>query len=162
MEHVLEINEDELELSRFTIDGKIDSTDVSMLWKPNLHCVSYLHMRERIRIWSPISYRVRRICLTTRYRIVTIQIWWELTISNEENVQDNAIGISFRRRDQITPDVIWSVFGKVVQSDATVNALDKLILTDHSIKYQSVIVGESLLRVNHLKHGTFETEYYKS
>jgi hypothetical protein len=30
-----------------------------------------------------------------------------ITISNEENVQDKAIGISFRRRDQLTPDVIW-------------------------------------------------------
>jgi hypothetical protein len=41
-----------------------------------------------------------------------------ITISNEENVQDKAIGISFRRRDQLTPDVIWSVFGKVAQSNA--------------------------------------------
>jgi hypothetical protein len=39
----------------------------------------------------------------------------EITISNEVNVQDKAIGISFRRKDQITPDVIWSVFGKVVK-----------------------------------------------
>jgi hypothetical protein len=33
-----------------------------------------------------------------------------ITISNEENVQDKAIGISFRWRDQLT-HVIWSVFG---------------------------------------------------
>jgi hypothetical protein len=47
-----------------------------------------------------------------------------ITISNEENVQDKAIGISFRRRDQLSPDVIWSGFGKVAQSNARFNALD--------------------------------------
>jgi hypothetical protein len=57
-----------------------------------------------------------------------------IAISNEENVQDKAIGISFRRNDQITPDVIWSVFGKVVQSNARLNALDKLVLTMHYVK----------------------------
>jgi hypothetical protein len=30
-----------------------------------------------------------------------------ITISNEVNVQDKAIGISFRRKDQINSDVIW-------------------------------------------------------
>jgi hypothetical protein len=30
-----------------------------------------------------------------------------ITISNEKNVQDKAIGISFRRQDQLTPDGIW-------------------------------------------------------
>jgi hypothetical protein len=57
-----------------------------------------------------------------------------ITISNEDNVQDKAIGISFRRKDQITPDVIWSVFGKVAQSNARFNALDKLVLTVHYVK----------------------------
>jgi hypothetical protein len=57
-----------------------------------------------------------------------------ITISNEENVQDKAIGISFRRRDQLTRDVIWSVFGKVAQSNARFNAVDKLILNIHYVK----------------------------
>jgi hypothetical protein len=57
-----------------------------------------------------------------------------ITISIEENVQDKAIGISFRRKDQITPDVIWTVFGKVAQSNARFNALDKLILNIHYVK----------------------------
>jgi hypothetical protein len=35
-----------------------------------------------------------------------------ITISNEENVQDKAIGISFRMKDQLIPDVIWLVSGK--------------------------------------------------
>ena len=41
-----------------------------------------------------------------------------ITISNEVEVKDRAIGISFRRKDQITGDVIWSVFEKVGQSYA--------------------------------------------
>jgi len=45
-----------------------------------------------------------------------------ITISNEVNVADKVIGISLRRKDQITPDVIWSVFGKVAQSSARFNA----------------------------------------
>jgi hypothetical protein len=36
-----------------------------------------------------------------------------LSISNEVNVQDKAIGLSFRRKDQLTADVIWNVFQKV-------------------------------------------------
>jgi hypothetical protein len=34
----------------------------------------------------------------------------DITINNEVNVQDKAIGINIRRKDQITGDVIWSVF----------------------------------------------------
>jgi hypothetical protein len=52
-----------------------------------------------------------------------------ITISNEVNVQDKEIGISFRRMDKITSNVIWSVFEKVAQSNARFNALDKLVMT---------------------------------
>jgi hypothetical protein len=47
-----------------------------------------------------------------------------LTIRNEVNAQDKAIGISFRRKDQLSEDIIWSVFEKVAQSNARFNALD--------------------------------------
>ena len=56
-----------------------------------------------------------------------------ITISNEVEVKDRAIGIIFIR-DQITGDVIWSVFEKVAQSNARFNALDKLVMTVHSVK----------------------------
>jgi hypothetical protein len=59
-----------------------------------------------------------------------------ITISNEENVEDKAIGIRFRRRDQLSPDVTWSVFGKVAQSNARFNALDKLVLKIHYVKHR--------------------------
>ena len=57
-----------------------------------------------------------------------------ITISNEFEVKDRAIGISFRRRDQITGDVILSLFEKVAQSNARFNALDKLVMTVHSVR----------------------------
>jgi hypothetical protein len=57
-----------------------------------------------------------------------------ITISNEVNVKDRAIGISFRRKDQIARDVIWLVFEKVAQSNARFNALDKLVMTVHSVR----------------------------
>jgi hypothetical protein len=51
-----------------------------------------------------------------------------LTICNEFNVQDKATGISSIRRDQLSEDVISSVFENVAQSNARFNALDKLIV----------------------------------
>jgi len=41
-----------------------------------------------------------------------------MTIHNQVNQNDNPIGISFRRRDQLSADVIWSVFEKVSQSNS--------------------------------------------
>jgi hypothetical protein len=38
-----------------------------------------------------------------------------ITIRNEVNMLDAAIGISFRRKDQLSEEVIWSVFSKVAQ-----------------------------------------------
>ena len=56
-----------------------------------------------------------------------------LTIRNEDNVQDKPIGFSFRRKDQISEEVIWSVFEKVVQSNARFNALDSLVVVVHRV-----------------------------
>jgi hypothetical protein len=86
-----------------------------------------------------------------------------ITISNEENIQDKAIGISFRKRDQLTPDVIWSVFGKVAQSNARFQALDKLVLNIHYVKIPTgnggdgiVAKGRSLANMAHLKRSIIE------
>lgn len=48
-----------------------------------------------------------------------------LRIRNSENVQDVA-GISFPRRDQLKPEVVWGVLGKVVQSNAKFSLSDRL------------------------------------
>jgi len=67
-----------------------------------------------------------------------------VTISKEVNVKDRAIGISFRRKDQITGDVIWSVFEKVAQSNATFNTLDKLVMTVHSVRMPTGHGGDGI------------------
>jgi hypothetical protein len=57
-----------------------------------------------------------------------------ITIQNEVNQNDKVIGFSFRRKDQLSEDVIWSVFEKVSQSNSRFNALDRLIVTVHYVK----------------------------
>ena len=49
-----------------------------------------------------------------------------LRIRNTENVQDKVAGISLRRRDQLKPDVVWAVLGKVIQSNARFGLSDRL------------------------------------
>jgi hypothetical protein len=49
-------------------------------------------------------------------------------------MRDKAIGISFRRKDQLSTDVILNVWQKVTQSNSRFNALDKLVLEVHSVK----------------------------
>ena len=55
-----------------------------------------------------------------------------LRIHNTENVQDNVVGIRFRRLDQLKPDVVWGVLGKVVHSNAIFGLCDRLeVHLDH-------------------------------
>ena len=57
-----------------------------------------------------------------------------VTISNEVNEQDKPIGISFRRKDQLSEELIWSMFEKVAQSNARFNAIGRLIVVVHTDK----------------------------
>ena len=57
-----------------------------------------------------------------------------ITIHNEINLLDKPIGINFRRKDQLSEDVIWSVFSKVAQSNARYNAMDRLIVVIHFVR----------------------------
>ena len=53
-------------------------------------------------------------------------------IRNTENLQDKVLGISFRRRDQMKPDLIWAVLSKVIQSNARFGLTDRLeVHLDH-------------------------------
>ena len=55
-----------------------------------------------------------------------------LRIRNTKNVQDKVVGISLRRRDQLKPDVVWGVLGKVIQSNARFGLADRLeVHLDH-------------------------------
>jgi len=57
-----------------------------------------------------------------------------ITIQNQVNQNNKHIGISFRRKDQLSGEAIWSVFEKVSQINARFNALDNLVVTAHSVK----------------------------
>ena len=86
-----------------------------------------------------------------------------VTISNEVNVQNKGIRISFRRKDQITGDAIWSVFEEVAQSNARFNAVDKLVMTVHSVKMpighgRIATKGRPLEAMSHLKRSIVEVK----
>jgi hypothetical protein len=57
-----------------------------------------------------------------------------VVIQNENTQTDKPIGFSFRRKDQLSTEVIWRLFEKVTQSNARFNAMDKLVVTVHSVK----------------------------
>ena len=57
-----------------------------------------------------------------------------LSIRNEVNMRDKAIGISFRRKDQLSTDVILNVWQKATQSNSRFNFLDFLVLEVYSVK----------------------------
>jgi len=57
-----------------------------------------------------------------------------ITIQNQVNQNVKRIGIRFRRKDQISGSVIWSVFERVSQSNSRFIALDTLVVTVHSVK----------------------------
>ena len=47
-------------------------------------------------------------------------------------MQDIVVGISLRRREQLKPDVVWDVLGKVNQSNARFGLADRLeVQLDH-------------------------------
>jgi len=80
-----------------------------------------------------------------------------ITIQNQVNQNDKPIGISFRRKDQISGEVIWSVIEKVSQSNSRLNALDTLVVNVHSVKmtvrfdYGIKTKGRPLSVMAHLK-----------
>jgi len=69
-----------------------------------------------------------------------------IKIRNEVNQSDKPIGFSFRRKGQLSPDVIWSVFDKVSQSNARFNATDSLIVTVHSVTIPAGFSGDGIKR----------------
>jgi hypothetical protein len=88
-----------------------------------------------------------------------------ITIQNDVNILDKAIGISFRRKDPLSEEVIWSVFSKVAQSNARFNALDRLTFVIHSVKMpmgfgrKSVkSKGRPLEEMAHLKRSIIEVK----
>ena len=61
-----------------------------------------------------------------------------LKIQNTENVQDKVVGISFRLRGKLKPDVVWGVVRKVVQSNARFGLTDRLEVHLHHVRMPAV------------------------
>ena len=55
-----------------------------------------------------------------------------MTIQNRMDQNDKPTGISFRRKDQLSAYLIWSLFEKVYHSNSRFNALDTLVVTVNS------------------------------
>jgi hypothetical protein len=85
-----------------------------------------------------------------------------VVIRNTQRENDKLIGLSFRRKAQISSDVLWSVFEKVAQSNARFDATDTLIVDVHSVRMpvgfgrrntKAVTTqGRPLSNLVHLKH----------
>ena len=85
------------------------------------------------------------------------------TNSNEINEQGKPIGISFRRMDQLSEEVTWSMFEKVAQSKARFNAMDRLIVVVHTVKMPVGFgrtaqrsKGRTVANLAHLKRSVIE------
>ena len=57
-----------------------------------------------------------------------------MIIQNQLNLNNKPTGISFRQNDKLSGDVIWSVFETEPQSNSRFNALDTLVVNEHSLK----------------------------
>jgi len=153
------INEDEVDLPRFTIEGEINRQYRRFGAEGTQLTVRLLPPHEG-EDSNPMSHFMASVTDLFEYALRNCDDsdMVGITITNEVNVSDRAIGISFRRKDQITSEVIWSVLGKVAQSNARFNALDKLIMTVHSVKMPAgngkkaiVAKGRPLETMVHLK-----------
>ena len=83
---------------------------------------------------EPTAYLTECITLLTNYLVDVVRDRYlvGLRIWNTESVQDKLVGISYRRLEQLEPDVVWSVLGKLVQSNARFGLSDRLeALLDH-------------------------------
>jgi hypothetical protein len=77
---------------------------------------------------NPATYLKECITALSNYLVVKVpdRDLVGLRIRNTENVQNNLVGISLRRRDQLEAAVVWSVLGKVLQSNARFALTDRL------------------------------------
>jgi hypothetical protein len=86
-----------------------------------------------------------------------------VAIRNKVNQSDKPIGLSFRRRDQMSGDVLWSLFEKVSQSNSRFNALDTLTIEVHAVKMpvgfgRVKTKGRPLTVMAHLKRSITEVK----
>ena len=93
---------------------------------------------------DPISYFMASVTDLCDHALRNCDDWdmVDTSIRNEVNLRGNAIGISFRRKDELSSDVILNVPQKVTQSNSRFNALDKLFLEVNSVKMKVGFGGD--------------------
>ena len=108
-----------------------ENTDVSTRPEGRLQCVSFLQQTPTQIQWiiSRQCERSVRTRVTRRERRRNVGV----AIHNEVNQNDRPVGISFRRRDQLSGDVIWSVF-EVSQLNSRSNAVDTFTVVVYSFR----------------------------
>jgi hypothetical protein len=133
MEHVLSLEEDELAPPTFTIDGEI---------RRQYRRFNTIGTQLTIRLLppadatDPVTHFLASVNELFEYALkdCSDSDMVGITIHNDVNEQDEPLWFSFRRKDQVSGEVIWNVLGKVAQSNARFGATDRLIVTVHSVK----------------------------
>ena len=70
-------------------------------------------------------------------------MFW-FTIHDQVNESDKPIGFSLRRKNQVSTDVMWSVFDNVPQCNSRFNASNTLPVVVHSVKMPVGFGGDGI------------------
>jgi hypothetical protein len=119
MEHILSLEEDELAPPTFTIDGEINRQYRRFNTVGTQLTIRLLPPSDAT---DPVTHFLASVNELFGYalRDSSDSDMVGITIRNEVNEQDKPVGFSFRRKDQVSREVIWNVLGRVAQSKAWV------------------------------------------
>jgi hypothetical protein len=142
MEHLLSLERDDLTPPNFTIDGEINRQYRHFSTVGTQLTIRLLPPSDAT---DPVTHFLTSVIELFEYALRdcidsdTVGI----TIRNKANEQDKPVGFSFRRKDQVSGEVIWNVLGSVAQSNARFGAMDRLIIVVHSVKIPVVFCFRS-------------------
>jgi len=85
---------------------------------------------------NPVTYLNECIRALRDYKVVDVPgiDIVGLRIRNIQNVENKLVGIRLRPRDQLKHDVVWSVIGKVIESNAGFGLSDRLEVHLYHVK----------------------------
>jgi hypothetical protein len=124
MDHILTLQEDELAPPTFTIDGEINRQYRRFNTVGIQLTVRLLPPSDAT---DPVTHFLTSVDDLFEYalRDCDDSDMVGITIRNSVNEQDKPVGFSFRRKDQVSRDVIWMVLGMVTQSNVRFGATDR-------------------------------------
>jgi hypothetical protein len=162
MEHILTLEEDELAPPTFTIDGEINRQYRRFNTAGTQLTVCLLPPSD---VTDPVTHVLASANDLFEYalRDCSDSDMVGISIRNEVNEQDKPVGFSFRRKDQVSREVIWNVLGMVAQSKARFGAMDRLNIVVHSVKMpigfgRIKTKARQLSVMAHLKRSTIEVK----